>query len=343
MKKLLNTLYINSSERYLSLDGENVVIKESDAEIGRVPLHNLESIVTCGYMGASPALMGACVERNITLSFISPFGKYLASVVGKENGNVVVRKTQYNYSENDEICLRISKNFIIGKLYNSRWVLERATRDHPLQLDIVRLKNSSDSINGIIKSISQVENIDSLRGLEGKAADLYFSVFDELILQQKNEFKFSGRNRRPPLDNVNAMLSFAYSLLESMCFTALELAGLDPFVGFMHTVRPGRRSLALDLMEELRSVFADRFVLALINRRELTSRDFSKREDGAVLMKDDARKKFLNAWQTRKQEVIMHPFLKEKVEWGMVPYVQALLLNRYLRKDLEEYPPFLWK
>ncbi|MBR1931478.1 MAG: CRISPR-associated endonuclease Cas1, partial [Lachnospiraceae bacterium] len=222
MKKLLNTLYINSSERYLTLDGENVVIKESDREIGRIPLHNLEAIVTCGYAGASPALMGACAERNVMLSFMTPYGRFLARVVGPECGNVIVRKTHYQYAEDVDISLQIAKNFIIGKLYNSRWVIERATRDHALQLDVVRLKKASAGIQETLKAVSGAENIDSLRGLEGKAADYYFSVFNELILQQKDSFSFHGRNRRPPLDNVNAMLSFSYSLVEGMCFSALE-------------------------------------------------------------------------------------------------------------------------
>lgn len=343
MKKLLNTLYINSEDKYLTLDGENVVIKESHVEIGRVPLHNLEAIVTCGYVGVSPALMGACAERNVMISFMTPYGRFLARVVGTETGNVIVRKTHYQYSEDKDLSLQIAKNFIIGKLYNSRWVIERATRDHALQVDVEKLKKASENIQGIIKGIADVDNMDSLRGMEGKAADYYFSVFGDLIFQQREDFIFNGRNRRPPLDNVNAMLSFAYSLLESMCFSALEMVGLDPYVGFMHTIRPGRKSLALDLMEELRSVFADRFVLSMINRREITGRDFVKCEDGAVKMKDDARKVFLNAWQTRKQDVIVHPFLKEKVEWGMIPYIQALLLTRFIRGDLDAYPPFLWK
>ena len=343
MKKLLNTLYINSPEKYLALDGENVVIKESDNEVGRIPVHNLESIVTCGYAGASPALMGACAERNIMLSFMTPYGKFLAKVVGAECGNVLVRKTHYQYSEDAQMSLNIAKHFIIGKIYNSRWVIERATRDHAMQLDVEKLKKASENIQVILKSVPPVDNIDSLRGLEGKAADFYFSVFDDLILQQKTEFLFEKRSRRPPLDNVNAMLSFSYSLLEGMCFSALKIVGLDPYVGFMHTIRPGRKSLALDLMEELRSVFVDRFVISLINRREISAKDFVQREDGAVRLKDDARKIFLNAWQVRKQDIIVHPFLKEKVEWGMVPYVQALLLARFIRGDLEAYPPFLWK
>lgn len=320
-----------------------MVIKEANTEVGRIPLHNLEAIVTCGYAGASPALMAACAERNVMMSFLNPYGQFLARVVGPENGNVMVRKTQYQYADDDATSLGIAKNFIIGKLYNSRWVIERATRDHAMQVDVAELKKASESIQEYIKRIPDVDNMDTLRGIEGKAADSYFSVFGDLILQQKEDFFFHGRNRRPPLDNVNALLSFSYSLLEGMCFSALETVGLDPYVGFMHTLRPGRRSLALDLMEELRSVFADRFVLALINRKEVTGKDFDKREDGAVKLKDDARKTFLNAWQTRKQDVIEHPFLKEKVEWGMVPYVQALLMARFIRGDLDAYPPFLWK
>lgn len=343
MKKLLNTLYINTPERYLALDGENVVIKEDGEEVGRVPLHNLEAIVTCGRAGASPALMGACAARNVMLSFISPNGKFLARVVGEENGNVMVRKTQYGYADDPGKSLEVAKNFIIGKLYNSRWVIERATRDHAPQVDVGKLKRASEGIQGEIRKIDGIDNVDTLRGVEGKAADYYFSVFGDMIIQQKEDFPFSGRNRRPPLDNVNAMLSLAYSQLEGMCFSALELVGLDPYVGFMHTLRPGRKSLALDLMEELRSVFADRFVLTMINRREISRKDFDVQESGAVRMKDDARRNFFQAWQTRKKDVIVHPFLKEKVEWGMVPYAQALLLARFVRGDLDAYPPFLWK
>ncbi len=343
MKKLLNTLYINSSERYLALDGENVVIKEHDEEIGRIPLHNLEGIVTCGYAGASPALMGACVERNIALSFINPYGKFYARVTGTEKGNVFLRKAHYQYSDDEKVSLSIAKNFVLGKIYNSRWVVERMTRDHALQIDVENFKKVSGNIQKLLKAISDIDNVDSLRGVEGKAADLYFSIFNDMIFQQKDDFSFQGRNRRPPLDNVNALLSFSYSILEGMCFSALEMVGLDPYVGFMHTLRPGRDSLALDLMEELRSVMADRFVLSLINRRMVTAKDFVQSEDGAVRLNKDARKNFLNAWQLKKQERIVHPFLKEKIEWGMVPYVQALLLVRFIRGDLEAYPPFLWK
>ena len=222
-------------------------------------------------------------------------------------------------------------------------MIERATRDHAMQLDVERLKLVSGRMQEILRRISEVEDVDSLRGLEGKAADYYFSVFGELIIQQKSDFAFRGRNRRPPLDNVNAMLSFAYSLLEGMCFSALEVVGLDPYVGFMHTLRPGRRSLALDLMEELRSVYADRFVLNLINNRIVDENDFIIQESGGISLTEKARKEFLSRWQARKREEIIHPYLKEKIPWGMVTYSQALLLARCIRGDLDQYPPFFWR
>lgn len=343
MKRLLNTLYVTSPDCYLSLDGENVVVLSDQKELGRVPLHNLQSIVTFGYTGASPALMGACAQRNIDLCFMSSHGRFLARVAGEVRGNVTLRKQQYRMSENEEECLAIAKNCIAGKVYNSRWVLERAARDYPLRLDAGKLKEKSSYLLERIRSMQTTETLDRLRGLEGEAATIYFSVFDDLILQQKDQFVFHGRNKRPPLDSVNAMLSFAYSLLAGMCGSALETVGLDPYVGFLHKDRPGRMSLALDLMEELRSVMADRFVLTLINKRMIAPEGFMKKESGAVIMDDETRKQFLAAWQNKKQEQIKHPFLEEKIEWGMVPFVQAMLLARYLRGDLDEYPPFLWK
>jgi CRISPR-associated protein Cas1 len=343
MKKLLNTLYITTPNRYLSLDGENVVILSENAEIARIPLHNLEAIVTFGYTGASPKFMGACAQRNISLSFMTEHGKFLARVTGEVRGNVTLRKEQYRISDSEARSIMVAKNFITGKLYNSKWVIERAIRDYSLRLDSDKLKLKSGFLSSAMKAIQTCEDTERLRGIEGEAASVYFSVFDDMILQQKDNFFFTTRNRRPPLDNVNAMLSFAYSLLANSCASALETVGLDPYVGFLHKDRPGRISLALDLMEELRSVMADRFVLTLINKKMVDGKCFEKKENGAVIMKDDARKSFLNAWQTRKQEVIHHPFLDEKIEWGMVPYVQALLLARYIRGDLDEYPPFLWK
>nr|WP_308742892.1 type I-C CRISPR-associated endonuclease Cas1c [uncultured Anaerocolumna sp.] len=343
MKKLLNTLYVTSPDKYLSLDGENVVILSNNEEISRIPLHNLEGIVTFGYTGASPALMGACAKYNIMLCFMTSNGKFLARVTGEVRGNVTLRKTQYRISDNDTESTKIARNFILGKVYNSRWIIERATRDYPLRLDVEKLKKASMFLKNSMNKILTCENSEELRGYEGEAASIYFSVFNDLILQQKEKFYFNTRNKRPPLDNVNALLSFCYTMLANMTASALETVGLDPYVGFLHKDRPGRISLALDVMEELRSVFADRFVLSLINKRIVNDKGFIKKENGAVIMTDECKKAVLSAWQSKKQEKIVHPFLDEKIEWGLVPYVQAMLLSRYLRGDLDEYPPFMWK
>lgn len=343
MKKLLNTLYITTPDRYISLDGENVVISAERQEIARVPLHNLERIMLFGGAGASPALMGKCVSESRELVFMSRSGKFLARVEGEVNGNVLLRRKQYRVADKPQESLEIARNIIAAKLYNSRWVLERTIRDHSMRIDTELFKSKSLFLKNAVDNAMKAENIDILRGIEGEAASVYFSVFDDMILQQKDDFKFNGRNRRPPLDRVNAMLSFAYSLCTSMCTSALEAVGLDAYVGFMHTDRPGRRSLALDLLEEFRAVMCDRFVLTMINKRTISPDHFEMREDGAVLLNDDGRRAFLTAWQNRKDEEIKHPFLEEKVQWGMIPYTQALLLSRYLRDDLDSYPPFLWK
>lgn len=343
MKKLLNTLYITATDRYLSLDGENIVVLSENKEIGRVPLHNLEAIITFGYTGASPALMGACAKRDISLSFMSRNGRFIARVSGEVRGNVILRREQYRIADDDDRALAIAKNFVIGKVYNSKWVIERAIRDYSLRIDGDKLKTKSIFLASSLLEARKSLSTAQLRGIEGEAAAVYFSIFDDLILQQKDAFKYERRTRRPPLDNVNAMLSFAYALLAGMCSSALELVGLDPYVGFFHTDRPGRISLALDLMEEFRAVLADRFVLTLINKRIVADSGFRKKENGAVIMEDKARKTFLSAWQSRKQEVIKHPFLEERIEWGMAPYAQALLLSRYIRGDIDEYPAFMWK
>lgn len=343
MKKLLNTLYVTSEDSYLSLDGENVVISDHGCEIGRLPLHNLEGIVSFGYRGTSPALMGACAERNISLCYMSPQGKFLARVSGRVKGNVILREQQYRSFLDDGQSLDIAKNCILGKIHNARWVLERATRDHSLQVDVEKLKASSENLKNSLNYVRNCQSKEQLRGFEGEAAQVYFGVFNELILQQKKDFFFHGRNKRPPLDHVNALLSFVYTLLTNTITSALETVGLDPYVGCLHTERPGRVSLSLDLIEELRPVFADRFVLSLINKKMITKKGFKKKENGAVLMDDETRKIVLVEWQNKKKETLTHPFLKEKVEWGMVPYVQAMLLARYLRGDLDAYPPFLWK
>lgn len=343
MKKLLNTLYVTSENSYLGLDGENIVVYDDKKEIGRLPLHNLEGIVSFGYRGTSPALMGACVEKNISLCYLTPQGKFLARVTGKIKGNVVLRQQQFLSSCDEKISLDIAKNCILGKVYNARWILERAIRDHPMQIDVEAVKSSSVKLKEFLEYIQNANSIEQLRGYEGEAASIYFGVFDELILQQKKDFQFHGRNRRPPLDNVNAMLSFVYTLLNNQITSALEVVGLDPYVGFMHTDRPGRTSLSLDLIEELRAVMADRFVLSLINKKIVNGKNFTQKENGAVLMDFDTRKKLLSEWQNKKKEIITHTYLKEKIEWGMVPYVQAMLLARYLRGDLDAYPVFLWK
>ena len=343
MKKLLNTLYVTSENSYLSLDGENVVVFEEKTEMGRVPLHNLEGIVSFGYRGTSPALMGACAERNVSLCYLTPQGRFLARVSGRIKGNVLLRQQQYASSRDEKISLEIAKNCILGKVYNARWVLERAVRDHSMQIDLEQVKSASGFLKSSLEYIQDAQSKEQLRGYEGEVASVYFGVFDQLILQQKKDFVFQGRSRRPPLDNVNALLSFVYTLLTNQITSALETVGLDPYVGYLHTDRPGRASLSLDLIEELRAVFADRFVLSLINKRIVNGKNFYKKENGAVLMDDELRKKVLTEWQNRKREIITHPYLGEKVEWGMVPYVQAMLLARYLRGDLDGYPVFLWK
>ena len=343
MRKLLNTLYVTSPDTYLSLDGENIVILKENIEVARIPLHNLEGIVAFGYTGASPALMGACAERNIALSFIKQSGKFLARIVGEVRGNVTLRKAQYRISDSQDESNKIARSFILGKIYNTRWVIERATRDYALRLDVDKLKKVSKVLVNSLKLVEQCENLEQLRGYEGEAASQYFSVFDDLILQQKEFFYFNCRNKRPPLDNVNAMLSFVYTLLAHDVAAALETVGLDPYVGFLHRDRPGRISLALDMMEELRSVYADRFVISLINKREVNAGGFTQKENGAVIMDDDTRKTILKAWQSKKQEIITHPFLQEKLEWGLVPYAQAMLLARFIRGDLDGYPMFMWK
>jgi len=325
------------------LDGENVVVLKDDERLLRVPLHNLEGIVTFGYTGASPALMGVCAELNIALSFCTARGRFLASVAGETKGNVVLRRTQYRAADNEKQSIDIARNILVGKFHNSRWVLERSTRDHAERLDVDKIKQACYQIMDLLKFVQEAKTYGELLGIEGNAANRYFSVFDELILHNKKAFFFKERSRRPPLDNVNALLSFIYTMLAHDVAAALSTVGLDPFVGFLHKDRPGRRSLALDLMEELRAPLADRFVLTMINTRQVNEDDFEQRENGAVFLRDTPRKTVLAAWQTRKQAQILHPFLKEKIEWGLVPHVQALLLARFLRGDLDAYPPFLWK
>lgn len=343
MRKLLNTLYITSEDLFLSYSNENVVVNRDKEAVARFPLLNLEGIMTFSFTGATPALMGECAKRGIQLSFLTPNGRFLARVNGMTQGNVLLRREQYRIADDELRSCLIARNMITGKTFNSRWVLERALRDHALRINQVRVEEASDQIRRLIQQIRSVTELDSLRGLEGDAATAYFGVLNELILSQKQDFIFDNRNRRPPQDHVNAMLSFAYTLLANDCASALEAVGLDAYVGFLHRDRPGRKSLALDLEEELRAPFADRLVLTLINNRTIQDKHFERQESGAVLLNEDGRRLFLKYWQEKKREVITHPFLKEKIPWGLTPYIQALLLARYIRGDLEGYPPFLWK
>ena len=343
MRQLLNTLFVTSEDIYLSLDGENVVANREKEVVARYPLHTLSTILSFSYAGASPALMGACADRGMSLAFCTPRGRFLARVCGESNGNVLLRRTQYRMADDPAGSCRIARAMVFGKVHNARWSLERTRRDHGLRVDGVRLGQVSGQLKELLPRLLAETDPDCLRGLEGAAATAYFGVFDELILGDRELFSFRGRSRRPPRDPVNALLSFAYSLLAHDCSSALESVGLDSYVGFLHRDRPGRSSLALDLMEELRPCLADRFVLTCINNRMFRAADFDRRETGAVLLRDEGRRTFLKRWQERKKETLTHPFLGEKLPWGLVPYVQALLLARYLRGDLDDYPPFLWK
>ena len=343
MRQLLNTLFVTSEDVYLSLDGENVVASRDKAVLARYPLHTLSGILSFGYPGASPALMGACARRGIALAFCTPQGKFLARVCGEANGNVLLRRTQYRMADDPAQSCRIARSMVFGKIYNARRSIERTRRDHALRVDGQRLAVVSDQLKALLPQIASETALDSLRGKEGVGAAAYFGVFDQLILGDRSVFSFQTRSRRPPLDPVNALLSFAYSLLSHDCAAALESVGLDSYVGFLHRDRPGRSSLALDLMEELRPCIAERFVLTTINNRIFKEKDFTYREGGGVWLTDDARRTFLQRWQERKRETLTHPFVGEKLPWGLVPYLQALLLARCLRGDLDEYPPFLWK
>lgn len=343
MRQLLNTLFVTSEDIYLSLDGENVVASRDKTAVARYPLHTLSAVLTFAYPGASPALMGACAQRGISLSFCTPRGKFLARVTGEANGNVLLRRTQYRAADDPIQSCNIARSMVFGKIHNARWSIERTRRDHGLRVDDRRLGEVSGQLKALLPQLLGETDLERLRGLEGAGATAYFGVFDQLILGDRSLFRFGTRSRRPPLDPVNALLSFAYSLLSHDCAWALESVGLDSYVGFLHRDRPGRSSLALDLMEEFRPCMADRFVLTCINNRIFQESDFICRENGGVLLSEGGRRTFLQRWQARKKDSLTHPFLGEKVPWGLVPYIRALLLARYLRGDLKDYPPFLWK
>lgn len=340
MRKLLNTLYVTTPEAYLTKDGLNVVVSIEKEEQFRIPIMNVESIVTFGYMGASPGLMKLCMDNNVSLSFMTPQGRFICRVQGGTRGNVLLRKKQYSLSEDENVALHLAKLFITGKVFNTRSILQRYIRDNGADEDV---ETVIKQLEWRKKRIVQAENMDILRGEEGHAANTYFDVFNHLILHQKEDFPFHGRNRRPPKDEVNAMLSFVYTLIANDMTAALESVGLDPYVGFMHTLRPGRTSLALDMMEELRAYLGDRLVLSMINRKQVTKKSFIHQGDESLIMTDECRKEVLTTWQRRKKETIEHPYLKEKIPIGLLPYAQALLLARFLREDLDDYPVFLMR
>ncbi len=343
MRKLLNTLYVTSPDSYLSRDGENVVIRIANKERFRVPVHNIEGIVCFGYMGASPQLMALCSERNVALSFLSEHGFFLGRVSGAVSGNVLLRRRQYRMADDKNISLQLAKICISGKLANCKTVLQRAVRDHAGTINKTAFEEAVGILNNKIRQAFNVSSLDILRGIEGESALVYFGVFDQLILANKEDFFMKGRNRRPPLDNVNALLSFVYTLLTHEVRAALESVGLDPCVGFLHTDRPGRPSLALDMIEEFRPYLADRFVLSIINRKQIEGKGFKTLETGGVLMNEETRKEVLTAWQKRKQEEVQHPYLNTSMPVGLLPYAQALLLARFVRGDIDNYPVFINK
>lgn len=343
MKKMLNSLYIVSPDRYLSLDGENLVISQDRERIGQVPLHNIDSVTVFGASGASPALIGKCCKYNKPVVFLSRNGRFLYRCEGEQSGNVLLRREQYRIADNEEKSVAIARAMIAGKIYNSKYIISRMIRDHSMRLDTDKFSRKHQLLSESAELAYNAVSSEELRGIEGEAAKIYFSIFDDMILQQKEDFCFEHRSKRPPLDNINALLSFTYTIMSSMCAGALASVGLDPYVGFLHTDRPGRISLALDMMEEFRSVLCDRFVLSLVNKRMINANHFEKREDGAVLLTDEGKQVFFKAWQERKQEELKHPFLSEKIQWGMLPYAQAMLLARYIRGDLDAYPVFLWR
>lgn len=343
MKHLLNTLFVTSQGAYLSKEGDNIVVSVDHEEKLRVPIHIIGNIVCFGNISCTPFLLGLCGQHNVTVAFLSEYGRFLGRIHGPVHGNVLLRKEQYRRADNPDSAADIARPIVVGKIANCRSVLLRASRDRPDSPAFEVLAKAGERLAGILAKLQKPLPLDSIRGAEGIAASEYFRLFDNLITVQKNLFFFRGRSRRPPLDNMNALLSFLYTLLAFDVASALEGVGLDPAVGFLHADRPGRPSLALDLMEELRPVIADRLALSLVNRRQLNGADFKIAESGAVMMNDKARKTVLTSYQERKREKLTHPFLQEKIEVGLLPHVQSLLLARHLRGDLDCYPPFFWK
>jgi CRISPR-associated protein Cas1 len=347
MRRHLNTLFVTTQGAWLNKDGMNIVVSLEGKELGRVPIHTLGGVVCFGRVLMSPPLMGYCAEEQVGVSFLTEEGRFLARVVGAQSGNVLLRREQYRRTDAPEPCANIVRAIVTAKVLNQRAVARRVLRDHGEALtpeEKARLESVAERLTGIARKIEKPLSTDELRGAEGEAGHVYFAVFDHFIRADKDKFQFAGRSRRPPLDEVNALLSFIYSLLAHDVRSALETTGLDPAVGFLHRDRPGRPSLALDLMEEFRPGFADRLALSLINRRQLDhAKDFRRFENGAVLLSDQGRKTVLVAYQERKRDEIKHAFLDETVTVGLLWHLQAQLLARHLRGDLDGYPPFVWK
>lgn len=340
MRKLLNTLYVTTPDAYLSKDGLNVVVSVKQQEMFRVPVINIESIVTFGYMGASPGVMRLCADNGVALTFLSPSGRFVSRFQGGERGNVLLRRAQYHLADNADAALHLSRVMIAAKIQNYRNILLRFMRDYGADADVEAV---ADGLDWNKKEAIRCVSPESLRGVEGIAANAYFSVLPHLIVQQKESFPFCGRNKRPPKDAVNALLSLSYTLLTNDMTAALETVGLDPYMGFFHVLRPGRASLSLDMIEEMRAYLGDRFAISLINRKQLEKSDFFYQGEEGVMLTDNGRKTFLTAWQARKKEEILHPFLNEKIPIGLLPYVQAMLMARYIREDIDDYPVFLVK
>ena len=343
MKKHLNTLFVTTQGAYLAKEGETVVVKVEKETRLRVPIHTIGGIVCFGNIMCSPFLMGFCAERDVAISFLTERGRFLARVQGPVSGNVLLRREQYRRADDMNVSAEMAKAVLTGKLANCRTVLQRAMRDHSDKLNADKVREASQRISGSLRSLQSDSSLNVLRGIEGEAAHTYFSVFDHLITSQKEDFTFRGRNRRPPLDHVNCLLSFLYTLVLHDVRSALESVGLDPAVGFLHRDRPGRPGLALDMMEEFRPFLADRLTLSLINLNQVQKKGFREMESGAVLMDEETRKAVLVAYQKRKQDEIYHPFLEEKVPIGLLFHMQALLLARCLRGDIDGYPTFIWK
>jgi CRISPR-associated protein Cas1 len=343
MKKHLNTLFVTTQGAYLSKEGETVVVKHEGEILLQLPIHTIGGIVCFGQVSLSPFLMGFCAENHVGISFLTENGRFLARVQGPVSGNVLLRRQQYRLADDESCSAHVAKAVLTGKIANCRAVLQRSLRDHGDKVNAEELKSASDRLKNGLQIMQNEGSLDVLRGIEGEAAHTYFSVFDHLIVSQKEDFVFQERNRRPPLDRVNCLLSFVYTLLMHDVRSALEGVGLDPAVGFLHRDRPGRPGLALDLMEEFRPFIADRLTLSLINLNQVQKSGFKTMENGAVLTDDETRKTVLVNYQKRKQEEILHPFIEEKVTIGILFHVQAMLLARYVRGDLDGYPPFLWK